>query len=294
MARAPREFALTPAMRDVLRKDAAAHKYNHGHAMVFTGGLGRTGAARLAARGALRMGAGLVTLAVPPDAVPEVACQITALMMRMVAGASEVRAALADHRINALCIGPGFGIGPQQAAVLAEVLATRRPCVLDADALTLLAQDDVGLGQVHLACVLTPHAGEFARLFPDLAQRMHEIDHHESAPITARAQILREAADRAGCTVLLKGPDSLVAAADARCWVHSSPEDGSMAWLATAGSGDVLAGFILGLLARGVAPPLAANMAVCLHGLAAQRFGAGLIAEDLPDCLPAVFADLGV
>ncbi|MFU8883242.1 MAG: NAD(P)H-hydrate dehydratase [Rhodobacterales bacterium] len=293
MVRAPRDFVLTALMRDTLRKDAAAHKYSHGHAMVFTGGLGRTGAARLAARGALRIGAGLVSVAVPPDAVPEVACQITALMMRMVADTGDVRRVLADHRINALCIGPGFGVGPQQAAVLAAVLAAQRPCVLDADALTLLAQEDAGLARLHPACILTPHAGEFARLFPDLAQRMPAVDHTEPAARTTRAQILCAAAERAGCTVLLKGTDSLVAA-DAICWIHRSPEDGAMAWLATAGSGDVLAGFVLGLLARGVAPVQAANMAVHLHGLAAQRFGAGLIAEDLPECLPAVFADIGL
>ncbi len=288
------DFALTDPMRNLLRKASAAHKYSYGHAMLFTGGLGRTGAARLAARGALRVGAGLVTLAVPSDAVSEVACQITALMMRVVADAGDVRAALADHRINALCIGPGFGLGPQQSAALAEVLATGLPCVVDADALTLLAQDDTGLAKLHPACVLTPHAGEFARLFPDLAQWIQQIQEQEEMPNTARAQILCEAADRAGCTILLKGPHTLVAEANGNWCIHRSPDDGTMAWLATAGSGDVLSGFIVGLLARGVAPALSANIAVHLHGLAAQRFGAGLIAEDLPDCLPAIFAGLGV
>ena len=292
MQRGPRDFILTAALANLLRKDAAAHKYTLGHAVVLSGGAGRTGAARLSARGALRVGAGLVTLAVPAEAVPEVACQITAIMLRKLSDAADLRAFLMDQRINALCAGPGLGLGQREADALAVILAQGRPGVLDADALTLLGRDAALRQGLHPACVLTPHEGEFTRLFPDLAAGL-AMSKGQGAE-AARAQGVGEAAARLGGTVLLKGPQTLVAGPDGRCWVHRGAEDGGLAWLATAGSGDVLAGFILGLLARGIAPVLAANIAVSLHGLAARRFGPGLIAEDLPECLPAVFTDLGL
>ncbi|MFU8864240.1 MAG: NAD(P)H-hydrate dehydratase [Rhodobacterales bacterium] len=295
MSREPRDFVMTPVLRDLLRKEPSGHKYTHGHAVVLSGGAGRTGAARLAARAALRAGAGLVTLAVPEEAAVEVACQITAVMMRPVTDAAALTAMIEDHRLNAICVGPGLGMETRESGLVAAVLAGTRATVLDADALSLVGRDERLQAMLHPACILTPHDGEFARIFPDLAAQMRG-QKTDTAPerFALRVQAARAAARQAGCTILLKGPDTIVAEADGRCWVHKPTPDGALAWLATAGTGDVLAGIIAGLLARGMKPPLAANMAICLHGLAARRFGPGLIAEDLPDLLPGVFADLGV
>lgn len=301
MSREPRNFVLTPVLRDLLRKEPSGHKYTHGHAVVLAGGAGRTGAARLAARAALRTGAGLVTLAVPEEAAVEVACQITAVMLRPVTIAGDLTAMMEDHRLNAICVGPGLGTEARETGLVGAVLAATRATVLDADALTLLAREGRLRAMLHPACILTPHDGEFARIFPDLAAQMRgqtsgTAPQPDTTPerLARRAQAARAAARQAGCTLLLKGPDTIVAEADGRCWVHKAVPDGALAWLATAGSGDVLAGIITGLLGRGMTPPLAANMAICLHGMAARRFGPGLIAEDLPDLLPAVFADLGL
>ena len=289
MPREPRIFTFSPQMRGHLQKAADAHKYKHGHAVIVTGGAGRTGAARLAGRGALRVGAGLVTLAVPDDALAEVASQITAIMMSPLGGISDLNNLLADPRLSALCIGPGLGLGPRQVDMVAAVLARTRPTVLDADALTLIAKSSTLREALHPACILTPHEGEFARLFPDLAD-----DLPDQSAIPARAQVLRTAAARVGCTVLLKGPATLVADHTGQAWVHPRAADGALSWLATAGSGDVLAGFCVGLLARGLSPMLAANIAVQLHRSAAKHVGPGLIAEDLPEVLPALFREMGL
>lgn len=287
MSRASRIFTLTPELRDMLRKDAAAHKYHHGHALILSGGAGRSGAARLAARGALRVGAGLVTLAVPSDAMAEVASQVTAIMLGEAGTLAALEALLEDPRLNALCVGPGCGHGALEAAKLDAVLQAARKTVLDADALTLLAGDRALMARLHPACVMTPHAGEFARVFPDLAVNLNDGGN-------ARIEAVRAAAQRAGCVVLLKGPETLVASPDGAVTAHPAAQDGSLAWLATAGSGDVLAGVIVGLMARGISPRMAANIGVWLHGQAARRFGPGLIAEDLPETLPAVFRELGL
>ncbi|MDX5403028.1 MAG: NAD(P)H-hydrate dehydratase [Rhodobacterales bacterium] len=283
----PRRFVMTRPLQDMLRKATTAHKYGHGHALVLTGGAGRSGAARLAGRGALRIGAGLVTLAVPPDALAEVASRITALMMQPLPDAAALAALLTDTRYNALCLGPGLGLEDRHAALVKTALAARRATVLDADALTVLSHDTALMGALHPACVLTPHEGEFARLFPDLAAALHDDPE-------ARAATLVAAAARAGCTVLLKGPATLVAGPDGQASIHPTDPDGALAWLATAGSGDVLAGFITGLIARGLTPRLAADMAVWLHRAAAREAGPGLIAEDLPEALPPVFRAMGL
>ncbi|PVA09808.1 NAD(P)H-hydrate dehydratase [Pelagivirga sediminicola] len=272
---------------DALRKLPDAHKYQHGHALVLSGGPGQTGAARLAARGALRIGAGLVTLGVPPAAQMEVSAQVTAIMLLRVPDAAALSDALNDARISVLCAGPGLGVA-RAAALLPEALGAARPSVLDADALTAIGRDGALFDMLHPACVLTPHGGEFARLFPDLADAL------EMAPLAARAAILRTAARRAGCTIVLKGPDTLVAAPSGECAVHSARGDDAAPWLATAGAGDVLAGMIAGLLARGQGPYAAARSAVWLHAACGRHCGPGLIAEDLPEALPAVLASLGV
>lgn len=265
----------------------AGHKFAHGHALVLSGGLGRTGAARLAARGALRIGAGLVTLGVPDDAVPEVAAQITAIMMRPVDGAAALERVLDDRRINALCLGPGLGQDRARALMPVAVGNQARPAVLDADALTAFAGAPESLfDMLHEACVLTPHGGEFAALFPDINERLAKGGGYSKLDAT------QAAARRAGCVVLFKGPDTVIAAQDGRCAIHAAAYDRAAPWLATAGSGDALAGFITGLLARGMAPMQAAVAAAWLHAECARRFGPGLIAEDLPEQLPLVLRQL--
>ncbi|MGD9862697.1 MAG: NAD(P)H-hydrate dehydratase [Pseudodonghicola sp.] len=275
-----------------LGKMAAGHKYAHGHALILSGGAGHTGAARLAARGALRIGAGLVTLGVPPAAQQEVACQITALMLRRVADGAALSRLLEDRRINALCLGPGLGLGEAAAERVTVALAARRATVLDADALTLIAGDAALFDALHDKCVLTPHGGEFARLFPDLAEKL--ADPVTEGPAYSKVDAARDAAKRAGCVVLFKGADTVIATPGGHCEINSAAYERAAPWLATAGSGDVLAGFIAGLLARGLPPSAAAETAAWLHVECARSYGPGLIAEDIPECLPQVFRTLGL
>lgn len=276
----------------VARKDPAGHKFSHGHALVLTGGPGRTGAARLAARAALRVGAGLVTLGVPPAAQQEVAMQITALMLARLPDAAALSVLLEDRRINALCLGPGLGLDDRARALVEVALAAERPVVLDASGLSLFAGDPEALfAQTRGArVVMTPHGGEFARLFPDLAARLEEVP--RQGPAWSKVDAVREAAARAGCVVLLKGADTVIAAPDGSVRVHAALRERSCPWLATAGAGDVLAGLITGLLARSMAPLDAAARGAWLHVEAARQAGPGLIAEDLPEAIPAVLRGL--
>ena len=276
------------------------NKYSHGHALILSGPSGKTGAARLAARGALRIGAGVVTVACPPDALAENAAQLNAIMLNPVADATALRAVLQDERINALCLGPALGLGDNQAALIAEALTVRggrtpygsRKVVLDADALTLLSRDPQLFGMLHANCVLTPHGGEFARLFPDIAAKLAEPA--TIGPAYSKVDATRDAAKRAGCVVLYKGADTVIADPTGRAAINSAHYERSAPWLATAGSGDVLAGLITGLLARGFGPMQAAETAAWLHVECALKFGPGLIAEDIAEQLPKVFADLGL
>lgn len=275
-------------------KAPGQHKYAHGHALILSGGPGRTGAARLAARAALRIGAGLVTLGVPPAAQFEVASHITAVMLRRIKDAPDLEAALEDRRLNALCLGPGLGTDRAPSLVAAACAAAQmRPMVLDADALTGFqdAPEDL-FALLHPTCVLTPHGGEFRRLFPDLAARLAAPA--ARGPAYSKVDAVRAAADRAGCVVLLKGADTVIAGPDGRCLVHSAHDDRAAPWLATAGSGDVLAGMITGLLARGLPPLDAASAAAWLHVETARLFGPGVIAEDLPEQLPQVLRNLEI
>lgn len=262
------------------------HKFSHGHALVISGGAGRSGAARLAARGALRIGAGLVTLAVPPAALAEVAGQITALMVKEIASRDALTDLLRDDRINALCVGPGLGRDSDLTAVIHTLLVTRRATVVDADALTLIGQDARLFTALHDGCVITPHGGEFARLFPDISERLAE------GGGLSKPQAAAQAAARAGCVVVLKGAETVVADPQGRVGVHRATGSRAAPWLATAGSGDVLAGFITGLMARGIPPLQAAQTAVYLHVDCALSFGPGLIAEDLAEELPPVLRGL--
>jgi ADP-dependent NAD(P)H-hydrate dehydratase / NAD(P)H-hydrate epimerase len=299
-----------------LARSRGDHKYTHGHALILSGGPGHGGAARLAARGALRIGAGLVTLGCPPEALAENAARLDAVMLRPLADAEAFARVLEDKRINALCLGPGLGVDDHGCDLVARALAVPdpipyltadeggpgavagtasrapRPLVLDADALTILSRDPNLFAVLHENCVLTPHAGEFARLFPDIAEKLAAPA--TKGPAYSKVDATREAAKRAGCTVLFKGPDTVIAEPSGRCSINSAHYDRAAPWLATAGSGDVLAGFITGLLARGFAPMQAAETAAWLHVECARKFGPGLIAEDLPEQLPAVFRDLGL
>jgi NAD(P)H-hydrate epimerase len=221
----------------------------------------------LAARGALRIGAGLVTLAAPKLALDVYAAQLTAVM---VAPLEELAGQLRDARKNAVLIGPGCGIGSETRDRVCAVLAAKRACVLDADALTSFENEPNQLfEQINSDVVLTPHEGEFRRLFGS----------EESGGKVRRA---RDAARRSGAVVILKGGDSVIAAPDGRAAINVN----APAELATAGAGDVLAGFALGLLAQNMPTFEAACAAVWLHGEVAGNFGPGLIAEDLTEALP--------
>ncbi len=287
---APADAAQLTQAHDVPAKQGG-HKYDHGHALILSGGPGRGGAARLAARAALRTGCGLVTLGCPPAALQENAARLDAVMLRPLAGAEGLEAALSDARINALCLGPGLGTSDATRALVERALHCERGCVLDADALTVFRDAPETLFRaLHPLTVLTPHDGEFARLFPDLAARLTAPA--TSGPAYSRVDAARAAAGRAGCTVLLKGPDTIIATPDGRAAVNSAHYDRRVPWLATAGAGDVLAGLITGFMARGATPMDAAKAASWLHVEAARRFGPGLTADDLPEAVPAALRAL--
>ncbi len=261
------------------------HKYSRGHAVVVSGPMTRTGAARLAAEAALRAGAGLVTLASPPDALVVNACHLTAVMLARMEGAAGLAEILADARRNVVVLGPAAGVGEATRALVAAALAGSAAVVLDADALASIAGDPAttfaGLAARAAPVVLTPHEGEFARLYPDLAANGADA-------ALAKPERAARAAARSGAVVILKGADTVIAAPDGRAAIA----DNAPADLATAGSGDVLAGIVGGLLARGLPGYEAACAAVWMHGEAGRRAGPGLIAEDLAGRLPAILAEL--
>ena len=276
-------------LRDRLAKRAEAHKYTYGHALILAGGPGEGGAARLSARGALRIGSGLVTVACPLAALSENSARLDTIMLRPLHDAAALTRLLEDARYNALCLGPGMGYD-RARAMLPAALASGRRVVIDADALTAHAEKPQTLFDLlHPGSILTPHGGEFRRLFPDLAARLTRSGEGE-----AKLDATREAARRAGCTVLFKGPVTVVADAGGQAAVSAASGDRAAPWLATAGSGDVLAGFICGLMARGFDPFEAGATAAWLHVECARAFGPGLIAEDLPEALPGVFRSLGL
>jgi ADP-dependent NAD(P)H-hydrate dehydratase / NAD(P)H-hydrate epimerase len=260
------------------------HKYARGHAIVVSGDLAATGAARMAARGALRAGAGLVTLASPRDALAVNASALTAVMVRAIDTAVEFAELLTDKRLNTCVIGPGAGLGVRTRDFVLTALSAKRNLVLDADALTSFAEAPDHLFEAikdshDPQVVLTPHEGEFPRLFSDISNKH---------PGRSKLERVRAAAERSGAIVLLKGPDTVVASPDGRATIAANAPP----WLATAGAGDVLAGMIAGMLAQGVAAFEAASIGVWMHGEAAREAGPGLIAEDLPEVLPAVFRHL--
>lgn len=254
----------------LLAPPANTHKYARGSAIVFSGPPLRTGASRLSAQAALAVGAGLVTIVGEHEALKEHATQVTAIMLREV----DPDLAIVDDRVRSALIGPGAGISTQTKEAVLRLLHKGVPLVLDADALTSFeSQPSELFNALHDHAVLTPHEGEFARLFPviDLADRF-----------TAA----RLAAELSGAVVLLKGAETIVAAPDGRLAVntHASP------WLATAGSGDVLAGLVCGLLAQSISAFEAACIAAWLHGDIGIRGGPGLTADAMPGLIPLVLA----
>ena len=277
-AGAGRLFANHPRLwrRLLPRRTGASHKYTHGHALVLGGGMASSGAARMAARAALRAGAGLVSVVCPKDALPVYAAQLTAVMVAPFADDQEFTQILADPRRNGMLLGPGAGVGEVLRHRVMRVLEANKACVLDADALTSFEEQPRALFEaIRGPCVLTPHEGEFKRVFAQSGDKLSRT---------------RGAAAQSGAVVLLKGADTVVAAADGRATVQPD----APASLATAGSGDVLAGITLGLLVQGMPAFAAASAAVWLHARAGYLAGTGLIAEDLPEVLPAVLAELEV
>jgi NAD(P)H-hydrate epimerase len=273
---APNRYENGPGLwLEALRwREPESHKYDYGHCLVL-GGEEITGAARLACRGALRVGAGLVSVAAPASALPIYAGDMPSVITKACDSDAAYLSLLSDERRNALLLGPGNGVAPSTRKRALAALKSGRRVVLDADALSVFEADAPSIAAArHGECVLTPHDGEFARVFPDL-----------KGDRLARAQV---AAHATGAVILLKGADTVVAAPDGRAAINANapPE------LATAGAGDVLAGMVAGLLAQGVPAFEAANAAVWIHGAAAAKLGAGLIAEDLPLLVPEVLRDL--
>ncbi len=254
--------------------DADTHKHRRGRLGVVSGDRLNTGAARLAARAGLRVGAGLVRVLCPPDAGPVIAAAVEAIMVSDFASPEALKV-LAEP-LDCVVIGPAAGLTEATAQNLAALAQTDAALIVDADALTLFKGRTGGLFDcLDARDVLTPHEGEFERIFPGLLPG-------------GREAAAAEAARLSGSTIVLKGRETVIASPDGRLRVN---RNGSP-WLATAGSGDVLAGLIGGLVAQGMAPFEAASAAVWMHSDAAARFGPGLTAEDLPNLMPAVLADL--
>lgn len=250
-----------------------SYKYKRGEVLVL-GGEAITGASRMTAMAASRAGAGMVTVAAPTKVWSVYASSLVNAIVRGFEGRAEFDALLADVRRNVIAIGPGAGVDESTRDYVLAALATRRAVVLDADALTSFAEAPEQLfSAIKGPCVLTPHAGEFTRLFHFEGDKLHRA---------------RCAAKQCNAVVLLKGPDTVIAAPDGRAIINANAPP----QLATGGSGDVLTGFVAALLAQGMEPLEAAAAAVWLHGAAATEFGLGLMAEDLPGALPAVLQRL--
>lgn len=274
----PRQFENAPELwRSALRRPQwDDHKYKRGHLLI-AGGDVMSGAARLAARAARRIGAGLVTVACGSAAHAIYALDSAGLITQIADTDGQFQELLSDPRRNALLIGPGYGVGARTKLRTLAILGTGRAAVLDADALTSFAG---GAGEfmaaLHRQAVLTPHDGEFARVFPD-------ID-----PQTGKLERARSAAKRSKAILVLKGPDTVVATREGTAVINSNAPHS----LATGGTGDVLAGMVAGLLAQGLTPEMAAAAGVWIHGAAAQKCGFSLIAEDIDQHIGSIMGDI--
>ncbi|ESQ82140.1 hypothetical protein AEAC466_18560 [Asticcacaulis sp. AC466] len=258
------------------RPSSAGSKYDRGHAVVLGGPVASTGASRLAARAALRIGAGLVSVACDPASLIVYATALEAVMTRPTKDADVFADMLSDPRISSVILGPAAGVTDRTRACVLAAVTAGKPCVLDADALTVFkARPEELFGVIRAPTLLTPHGGEFARLFGAVQNR-------EDAALAA--------AQTSGAVVLLKGSDTVIAAPDGRIVVNRA----APATLATAGSGDVLAGIAGGLMAQGMPVFEAACAAAWIHAEAARLFGPGLISEDLSEQIPAVLRGLGL
>ena len=271
------------SLTSVLDKRQDRHKYEYGHVLVMAGGRAKGGAARLAARAALRIGAGLVTVGVPEEALAENAARLDAIMIASVSTAKDLGSVLEDPRIDVLCLGPGMGVSDRSRDLIITALKASRRVVLDADALTSFAGNPERLfGNIDSTVVMTPHMGEFRALFSGI------FDSWSKGDIRSKVDAVARAAALSGATVLLKGHDTVVATPEGDTCILSTACNPYAPWLATAGSGDVLSGLISGLLARGCSGKDAATIGAWIHAEAAREFGPGLTAEDLPGCVPAV------
>ena len=275
----PRTFVNAPGLwlSRFPRPRAEGHKYTRGHGVVW-GGDSMTGAARLAARGARRAGIGLLTIACDAESAAIYRAGDPGNIVVACATPRALGKLLADPRKNAILIGPGAGVGNRTRDLVLRALKAGKTLVLDADGLTSFEKDNDRLfAAVGSGCVMTPHRGEFDRLFGPPERKG-----------TSKVERTRNAAALVGATVVFKGPDTVVATPDGLAAINAN----APAELATGGSGDVLAGMILGLLAQGMKPGRAAMAGVWLHGAAAKSFGPGLIAEDIAEALPGVLARL--
>jgi NAD(P)H-hydrate epimerase len=260
-------------LEELPRPQFDANKYGRGHALL-CGGYPMTGAARMAARAAARAGAGLTTIAVAEHSLPIYAAALTSIMVYPLATDEDLGKLLADRRYTACLIGPGAGAGDPTRTRALSMLASGKAVLLDADAITAFTENPQQLfAAIQGPCVITPHEGEFKRLFSFAGDKL------------SRA---RQAAKSSGAVIVLKGSDTVIATPDGRAAINSNAPP----TLATAGSGDVLGGLILGLLAQGMDAFLASCAAVWMHGAAAAGFGPGLLAEDLPDLIPGVLRQL--
>jgi len=247
---------------------AQSHKYTRGHAIVLGGAISTTGAARLAAMGALRAGSGLVSIAATQEALGVYAIAMTAIMTKLHMNYAQFSAIIEEKSVTAVCVGPGGGVNDITREQTLLTLKTEKSCVIDADAISVFETNPKQLfDAIKGPVVMTPHEGEFARVFKATGVK------------TNRA---KEAAKQSGAVIVLKGNDTVIAAPDGRVAINAN----APTWLATAGSGDVLAGIITGLLAQGMPAFEAACAAVWIHGEAAIHFGPGLISEDLPAAMP--------
>jgi NAD(P)H-hydrate epimerase len=272
---APRTFENDPLLwlAALPQPHQSGNKYSRGHALI-SGGYPMTGAARMGARAAARAGAGLTTIAVPEIALPIYAAALTSIMVKPLLAPGDFDVLLDDDRVTAFLIGPGAGVGEATRKRTLAMLATHRATLIDADAITSFKDNPAELMKaIRGPCVMTPHEGEFKRVFDPSGDKLTRT---------------RRAAAQSGAVIVLKGSDTVIAAPDGRAIINANAPP----TLATAGSGDVLSGIVLGFLTQGVEPFLAAAASVWIHGAAAAEFGVGLMAEDLPDLIPGVLRRL--